>query len=93
MNFPSILTDWEETGCQIIFDKLPMLSAVLSYPTTIFIDKSGKVRKIHTGFNGPATGDKYDAFVQSFEAYVGKLLAEDIHTFNQQSAGNKDVSN
>ena len=91
--YPILLAQHGSSDKKKANDKLPMLSAVLSYPTTIFIDKSGKVRKIHTGFNGPATGDKYDAFVQSFEAYVGKLLAEDIHTLNQQSAGNKDVSN
>ena len=44
-----------------------MLNRVLSYPTSIFIDKTGKVRKIHTGFNGPATGDKYIEFTTEFE--------------------------
>ena len=39
-----------------------MLNHVLSYPTSIFIDKTGKVRKIHTGFNGPATGEKFTEF-------------------------------
>ena len=35
---------------------LPMLNTVMSFPTTIFIDKEGKVRKIHTGFSGPWYG-------------------------------------
>jgi hypothetical protein len=48
----------------------------LSYPTSIFIDKTGKVRKIHTGFNGPATGEKYVEFKTEFEAFVAALLAE-----------------
>ncbi|MCW5519583.1 TlpA family protein disulfide reductase [Aureitalea sp. L0-47] len=56
--------------------KLPMLNHVLAYPTTIFIDKKGMVRRIHTGFNGPATGDKYTEFKQDFEAYVESLLSE-----------------
>ena len=47
-----------------------MLDHVLSYPTTIFIDKSGNVRKIHTGFNGPATGDKYLEFKNDFSREV-----------------------
>lgn len=33
-------------------EKLPMLNKVVSYPTTIYLDRTGKVRKIHTGFNG-----------------------------------------
>lgn len=57
-------------------EKLPMLNHVLSYPTTIFIDKKGKVRKIHTGFNGPATGEKYTEFVNEFESFVTELEAE-----------------
>ncbi len=57
-------------------EKLPMLNHVLSYPTTIYIDKKGKVRKIHTGFNGPATGSKYTEFVDEFEAYTKALIGE-----------------
>ena len=57
-------------------EKLPMLNHVLSYPTTIFIDKSGKVRKIHTGFNGPATGEKYMEFKIEFEGFIDELLNE-----------------
>lgn len=53
-----------------------MLDHILSYPTTIFIDKKGKVRKIHTGFNGPATGEKYEKFSKEFDAFIAKLNAE-----------------
>lgn len=56
--------------------KLPMLNHVLSYPTTIFIDKKGEVRKIHTGFNGPATGEKYMEFKKEFERFVDGLIKE-----------------
>ena len=48
-----------------------------SYPTSIFIDKKGNVRKIHTGFNGPATGDKYSEFIVEFESFVVELLSEE----------------
>jgi thiol-disulfide isomerase/thioredoxin len=57
-------------------EKLPMLNHVLSYPTTIYIDKTGKVRKIHTGFNGPATGEKYTEFIAEFNQFVNDLLLE-----------------
>ncbi len=56
--------------------KLPVLKQVVSYPTTIFIDKTGKVRKIHTGFNGPATGAKYVEFKNEFRTFVEELLEE-----------------
>ena len=52
-----------------------MLNHVLSYPTTIFVDAEGKVQKIHTGFNGPATGEKYEAFQKEFHQFIDKLTA------------------
>ena len=57
-------------------EKLPQLNAVLSFPTTLLIDKQGKVRKIHTGFTGPATGSYYDEFVKEFNSDIDALLAE-----------------
>ena len=41
----------------------------------IFIDKKGKVRRIHTGFSGPATSD-YLAYKAEFDKFVKELLAE-----------------
>ncbi|MEQ8714810.1 MAG: TlpA disulfide reductase family protein [Cyclobacteriaceae bacterium] len=55
---------------------LPMLNHVLSYPTLIFIDRKGEVRKIHTGFSGPGTGHYYKEFVKEFEAFTQELIDE-----------------
>jgi hypothetical protein len=55
---------------------LPALNKVLAFPTTIFIDKKGKVRKIHTGFSGAGTGKYYTEFVENFEVFIDKLLNE-----------------
>ena len=55
---------------------LPDLNAVAAFPTTIFIDKKGKVRHIHTGFSGPGTGNYYDQYVEEFNRLVDKLVAE-----------------
>ena len=55
---------------------LPMLNHVLSFPTTIFIDKKGTVRRIHTGFSGPATGSYYDEFISDFDSFMNQLLSE-----------------
>jgi thiol-disulfide isomerase/thioredoxin len=56
--------------------KLPMLDRVYAFPTTIFIDRKGVVRKIHTGFSGPATGEHYTEFVSEVRATLDQLLAE-----------------
>ena len=55
---------------------LPMLNEIISFPTTIFIDKKGKVRAIHTGFTGPGTGTYYTAWREEFNDLMGKLLSE-----------------
>jgi thiol-disulfide isomerase/thioredoxin len=57
-------------------ETLPMLNHVMSFPTTIFIDKEGQVRKIHTGFSGPGTGEYYHRFIEEFNLFTDKLLAE-----------------
>jgi thiol-disulfide isomerase/thioredoxin len=56
--------------------KLPMLDRVYAFPTTIFIDRKGVVRKIHTGFSGPATGEHYTQFVNEVKTTLDQLLAE-----------------
>ncbi len=53
---------------------LPMLNQLLSFPTMIFIDQNNRVRKIYTGFSGPATS-KYAAFKQEFDTFIRQLLA------------------
>jgi hypothetical protein len=57
-------------------ESLPMLNQIISFPTSIVIDKKGAVRKIHTGFNGPATGKYYDDFVKEFNSLMDTLVKE-----------------
>jgi peroxiredoxin len=65
------ISDKDEAG-----KKLPMLEKFKAFPTTVFIDKKGKVRKIHTGFTGPATGEHYTEFVGEVKTTLDQLLAE-----------------
>lgn len=46
-------------------EALPMLNGIKAYPTMIIVDKHDKVRRIHTGFSGPATAE-YPTFKQNF---------------------------
>lgn len=74
--YPILLAQFGSSSKEIAQEKLPMLNQIISYPTTIFIDKKGAVRKIHTGFNGPATGAKYEQFKENFDTFITALLAE-----------------
>lgn len=53
----------------------PFLSKILSYPTLIVLDKSNQIRKIHTGFNGPATAE-YAEYTESMETLIKNLMNE-----------------
>ncbi len=65
------VSDIDEAG-----KKLPMLSQFYGFPTTVLVDRKGQVRKIHTGFSGPATGEHYTQFVAEFRRNLEELLAE-----------------
>lgn len=53
----------------------PMLNEVISFPTSIFIGRDGEVKRVHTGFNGPGTGDIYQDYMKETNALVEFLLA------------------
>ncbi|MGP0071824.1 MAG: TlpA disulfide reductase family protein [Bryobacteraceae bacterium] len=47
-----------------------------SWPTTFFLGRDGRVRFVHAGFPGPASGKLYHQTVKEFYAQVDSLLAE-----------------
>ncbi len=51
-----------------------MLNGIMSFPTSILIDKSGKIKYIHTGFSGPATGEEYKKLSQKIRFEIEGLL-------------------
>lgn len=77
IQYPILLAQYGSSDKAKAQEKLPMLNHVLSYPTSIFIDRKGEVRKIHTGFNGPATGEKFTEFQEEFTSFIEALLSEE----------------
>jgi len=65
---------------------LPQLTGVFAYPTTIWVDRAGAVRKIHAGFSGPATGMHYVELTREFTEFTRQLLAESVDTPDGGSA-------
>lgn len=55
---------------------LPQLTAIRSFPTTIFIGKNGNIREIHTSFYGPGSGEYYIVSKNKFYETVDRLLNE-----------------
>ena len=56
--------------------KLPFLNHVMSFPTCIFVDRSGMVRRIRTGFYGPGTGEHHLAYRKDLNTFLLDLLQE-----------------
>ena len=55
---------------------LPQITDIKSFPSSIIIDKKGKIRKLDTNFNGPGTGIYYTAYKKEFEETIDQLLKE-----------------
>lgn len=53
---------------------LPQLRGFTAYPTSVFIGRDGRVKKVHAGFYGPATGDRHARLVEEFRATIDSLL-------------------
>ena len=59
-----------------VLKKLPQLAAFRAYPTLFAIDRQGRVRNVHAGFSGPATGEHFVAQNRELTALVDGLLSE-----------------
>ena len=55
---------------------LGSLGPVKVYPSTIFIGRDGRVREVHVGWAGPATGALNVKAKRDFDATVTRLLRE-----------------
>jgi hypothetical protein len=53
---------------------LPQLVNFGAFPTTIFIGRDGRVSKIHAGYTGPATGERFPAVQKELDQIVRDLL-------------------
>ena len=76
--YPILLVQYGSTDKEALLEKIPWLDNLISYPTTIIIDKSGKVNSINTGFNGPATGQAFLNYKKEFELEIKTLLDMEI---------------
>ncbi|MDX1389443.1 MAG: TlpA disulfide reductase family protein [Acidobacteriota bacterium] len=54
----------------------PAIDRVRAYPTFVFLDATGEVRAVYSGFSGPATGEAHRRLVKSFETLIDRLFSE-----------------
>ncbi|AIT05159.1 MULTISPECIES: TlpA disulfide reductase family protein [Sphingomonas] len=59
-----------------MWEKVPQLAHLDTWPATIFIGRDGKVRAVHSGFASPASGSYHAQLQQDFTGRIEQLLAE-----------------
>jgi thiol-disulfide isomerase/thioredoxin len=55
---------------------LPQLKGFTSFPTTLFLGRDGRIRRVHAGFYGPATGAQHVRLLREYEREIERLLEE-----------------
>lgn len=73
-NVPYPLLLAGSTGSDKPMEKIPGLKNFISFPTTVFLNKSHQVVKVHAGFTGPSTGEFYEKWKSEFNQTVNELL-------------------
>lgn len=74
VEYPMLITGVTVGDPQRTEKTLPQLTQIKVFPTTIFLDKKGRVSKINTSFYGPGTGTYHTEYKQEFEKTITKLL-------------------
>jgi peroxiredoxin len=76
VQYPMLLTGVSSSDSLRTEKTLPQVTTIRFLPSSIILDKNGKVRKFDTGFNGPGTGEHYVQFKKEFETTIDGLLKE-----------------
>jgi thiol-disulfide isomerase/thioredoxin/uncharacterized lipoprotein YmbA len=61
-----------------MWEKVPQLNHLDTWPATVFIGRDGKVAAVHSGFASPASGEFHEQLKQEFTARIETLLAQKV---------------
>ncbi len=78
VDYPILLTGVTAGDSLRTQKTLPQLTNIKSFPSTIFVGRDGRVKKMHGGFFGPATGNAYTQYKKEFEETIDALLKEPV---------------
>jgi len=73
ITFPLLLAGTTDQGQ--IAKTLPQLVNFGAFPTSIYVDRSGKVQAILAGFTGPSTGEKFQQVQQRMDELTRQIVA------------------
>lgn len=78
--YPILITGVSVTDTLRTEKTLPQFTPIKSFPTSIILDKTGKVAKIDNGFAGPGTGAYFTTYKTEFEQLIDELLKQGVVT-------------
>jgi peroxiredoxin len=61
-----------------MWEKVPQLNHLDTWPATVFIGRDGKVDAVHSGFASPASAQFHTQLEQEFTSRIEKLLAQKV---------------
>ena len=67
-----------------MWEKVPQLVNLNTWPATVFVGRDGLVKGIHAGFAAPASGQFHEELKAEFTSTIERLLAERSSTADQQ---------
>ena len=74
MNLPYEIVLAGTSSKDVAAEQFPMLNGIMSFPTSVFVDKKGKVQTVFTGFSGPATGADYQKLSEEIRNEILRLM-------------------
>lgn len=78
VNYPMLITGVSVTDTLRTEKTLPQFTRIKSFPSSIILDRTGKVARIDNGFVGPGTGDYYKVYTEEFEKLMDTLLKQPV---------------
>lgn len=76
VEYPMLITGVSVSDSLRTEKTLPQLTPIKYFPSMIFIDKKGKVVRIHAGFEGPGAGARHEALKQEISQLIDQLLQQ-----------------
>jgi thiol-disulfide isomerase/thioredoxin len=74
ITFPLLLAGTNDN--EAVEASLPQLRGFSAYPTTLFLGRDGRVRRVHAGFHSGRTGEFFVRQFREFEGEIQRLLEE-----------------
>ena len=67
-----------------MWERVPQLNHLDTWPATLFIGRDGKIDAVHSGFASPASGEFHTQLETEFTCRIEKLLAQKITASNAE---------